>query len=108
MSLLYSLFNIGDCVVFTNTQERGWIIFKHPLNTDDDVVKLDIKMQLDGTIQKNVNSNDITVVTYEDLETTNQVLTRSNTNLGLDDDNNVNISDNNSDMNDDAPNHSID
>ena len=94
MSLLYSLFNVGDCVVVNSSQERAWIVFKHPLQPNDEYVTLDIKMQLDGRLVKHVPSNDITVVTYDDIEIRNQVTTRSNRDsLALDIDNVANESD---------------
>ena len=83
MNLLFSLFNVGDCVVFTNTQEKGWIVFKHPPDETDEFVKLDIKMNLDGRVEKQVSSNDIVVIPYEDIETSTRVITRSNVDLGL-------------------------
>ena len=88
MSLLFSLFNVGDCVLMNSTQERGWIIHKHQFNTDDEYVKIDVRMQLDNKIVKNISSRDITVVPYEDIldEDNNRPVTRSNIDLGLNDD----------------------
>ena len=67
-TLYASLFNIGDYVKLNNIGELGWVIDKH---TSNDKVLIDVKLELDGRVEKGISTRDITVVTFIDRDNDN-------------------------------------
>ena len=86
MDLLSSLFSIGDYVTLNLSGECGWIVYKHDYDEEDKILLLDLRMELNGNIVRNVCSSNVTVITYYDNEADTVIQTRSM----LNSDNNIN------------------
>ena len=72
-----TLFNVGDIVTLNLNGEKGWIVAKSDYDGND--VKLDIRLQLDDRIIRNISSKDITVINYREEINVEQQQTRSQT-----------------------------